>query len=211
MAPRPGRISCVHALLLAAGIAAGLPAHADDQGVYGFLGAGLGYWDTGKSSLQGTLNNLGGGAGTAERMGKSVKLGVGYQFNTYNGVDIAYHDNGSYHLQLQTPLFGRVNYDIKVRRIAVSYILNIPASENLSFTGRAGVSRWSEKVEGEFADLGVSVSDDRRDTDVLWGLGMRYRMSPNVSLAIEYETFHQQQDNLYWDFGALTSAVIVKF
>lgn len=211
MAAHPGRITYVHALLLAAGLAAQLPAHAGEAGLYGFVGAGIGYWDTGDNSLRGTLDNLGGGSGVSERLDKSVKLGVGYQFNAYNAIDIAYHDNGNYALKLQTVGFGRVNYDIKVRRVAASYILNIPATENLSVTGRVGISRWTEKISANAVDLGEQSEFKRNDTDALWGVGLRYRMSPNVSLAIEYETFHQQEDDLYWDFGALTSAVLVKF
>lgn len=211
MAAHPGRIASINILLVAVGFAAHMSAHAGENGLYGFVGAGIGYWDTGDNSLRGTLDNLGGGTGVAERIDRSIKLGLGYQFNAYNAIDIAYHDNGRYKMQLQTVSDGRVNFDVKVRRVAASYILNIPATENLSVTGRVGISRWSEKIRGDFIDQGISASETRNDTDALWGLGLRYRMSPSVSLAIEYETFHQQEDNLYWDFGALTSAVLVKF
>ena len=211
MAAHPGRISYVHALLLATGLAAALPASAADQGPYAFIGGGVGYWDTGDDSRDIALDNLGGGTGSSDRTSGALKAGIGYQFNTYHGVDLAYHNTGRFGLKLQTDFFGRVNYDIKARRIAASYILNIPATTNLSFTGRVGINRWEEKVTENAVDLGQRNEFKRNDTDAVWGLGMRYRLNPTTSLAVEYESFHQQEDDLYWDFGEGTIALLVKF
>lgn len=211
MAARSGRTSFALALLTAAGVGAAQPAFATDQGFYGLVGAGIGYWNSGTDSRNVALGNSGGGTGSTDQTSGAFKIGLGYQLNVYNGIDLAYHDSGRFSHDLQTTGLGNVKFDIKVRRLALSYVLNIPATKNLSFTGRVGVNRWEENRDIELVDLGLSGSEKRNDTDTVLGLGMRYRIGQQATLAVEYEHFHQQEDDLYQDFSETTVGLLFRF
>lgn len=184
------------ALIATVGILGTSAAFADSSsGLYGVVGGGLGYWNMGEDSRTVALENAGGGSGTTDTTSAAFKVGLGYQFNVYNGIDLTYHNNGKFQHRLQTNAFGDVTLDVKVRRVVLGYVLTIPATQNFSVMGRVGVHRWEEKWSDGFN----TVKDN--DTDATFGVGAKYRLSNNASLTLEYEHFHQQENNLYLDFS----------
>jgi len=190
------RNSILGALLAAAGIIGASQAFAgNDSGVYGLVGGGVGYWNSGEDSRMVALENRGGGTGTTDTRSAAFKVGIGYQFDVYNGIDLSYHNNGKFQHRLQSTFFGDETIDVKVRRVVLGYVLTIPATQNFSVMGRVGVHRWEEK----WSNGQESVKDN--DTDATFGVGAKYRLGSNAALTLEYEYFHQQENNLYLDYS----------
>ena len=204
IAPRPRAV--LRALLAATGIAGASCAFAgSDHGFYGLVGAGLGYWEDGDDSLNIGIQNSGADSGTVDKTATAYKLGVGYQFKTYNGLELSYHNTGKFKQQLN---FGTdtAEVQVKVRRTSLVYVLSMPATANLSFNLRAGVQRWQETwtLDGQFPEK-------FRGTSATWGVGTKYRIGERTALTLDYQTFHQQDDGLYLDFGEFLAGVQVRF
>jgi outer membrane protein with beta-barrel domain len=151
------------------------------------------------------MANLGATDGSTDSTSAAFKVGAGYQFNTYNGLELAYHHGGTYTHHL-TDGVDSLDIDVKLRRVSLVYVLSIPATSNLSFNLRAGVQRWEEKVFVDGEDAGK-----RNDTDATWGVGAKYRLGERTALTLDYHTFHQQEDQLYLDFGELMAGVQIRF
>lgn len=204
-----GRNVLIRALAVGACLGATPAAHAFDQGLYGIVGAGLGYWSNGDASRGVLLDNLGGGSGSTDKESAAYKIGLGYQINTYNGFDLAFHDTGTFTHNIDSSPFGPVKRQRDVRRIGLSYILSIPATQRLTVMGRVGVHRWEEKTTTTVA--GETFKEKRNDTDAILGLGLGYKFGDRVKLTLEYEFFHQQEDQLYQDFSELTAGLQFRF
>lgn len=201
------RLAC--ALIVAAGAVGGQAAAAGNEGFYGLAAGGVGYWENGDASRDVLLSNLGGGSGTTDKTSGAYKLGVGYQFNEYNGVDLAYHYNGKFAHKIDSSPFGPLTRERKVRRIGLSYVLSIPATQNLSVMGRLGVQRWEEKATTN--SLFGTETSKRNDTDAMYGIGAKYRLGERASMTLEYEYFHHQEDALYLDFSEVTAGLQIRF
>lgn len=200
------RNSILGALLAAAGIIGAPQAFAgNDRGFYGLVGGGVGYWENGEDSRMIAIQNLGATGGSTDSTAPAFKIGAGYQFDTYNGLELAYHRSGTFSHHL-TDGTNTLDIDIKLRRVSLVYVLSIPATNNLSFNLRAGVQRWEEK-----ATVGGSDGGTRNDTDATWGLGAKYRLSERTALTVDYHTFHHQEDQLFLDFGEFIAGVQVRF
>lgn len=198
------RNSILGALL--AGIIGAPQAFAgNDQGFYGLVGGGVGYWENGEDSRMIAIENFGATGGSTDSTAPAFKIGAGYQFDTYNGLELAYHRSGTYSHHL-TDGTSTLDIDIKMRRVSLVYVLSLPATSKLSFNLRAGVQRWEEKFT-----VGGSDGGKRNDTDATWGLGAKYRLGERTALTLDYHTFHHQEDNLFLDFGELLAGVQVRF
>lgn len=196
----------LRALLAAAGIAGASHALADNaSGFYGLVAGGIGYWEDGEDSRMVAMRNTGATAGSTDSTSAAYKIGAGYQFNTYNGLELAYHNGAKYAHHLSDGV-DTLDIDIKVRRVSLVYVLSIPATTNLSFNLRAGVHRWEEKASVDGEDAGK-----RKGTSGTWGVGTKYRLGERTALTLDYHTFHQQEDSLYLDFGELMAGVQVRF
>lgn len=210
MAVHLGRKSLIRTLIIGASLVTALPANAFDQGFYGIVGAGLGYWSNGDASRDVLLGNLGGGSGSTDKESVAYKVGIGYQVNAYNGFDLAFHDTGTFAHNIDTSPIGPVKRERDVRRIGLSYILSIPATQRLSVTGRVGVHRWEERTT---TTVGTAepIEEKRNDTDAILGLGVSYKFGSRAKLTLDYEFFHQQEDQLYQDFSELTAGLQLRF
>lgn len=188
------------------GLTATTPVLADaNSGFYGLAAGGVGYWETYDPSRSDTLLSAGGGTATTDKFATAFKLGVGYQFDTYNGVDVAYHHGGKYDLQLRNTPSGDNDITLKVRRVALAYVLTIPVGADFSFLGRLGVHRWQEDVTSR------NGSGKRSSTSMTFGVGSKYRLGERTDLTLEYENFQDQEGDGYQTFGALTMGVRARF
>lgn len=187
-------------------LTATLPASADaSSGLYGLVAGGTGYWETYDASRTATLVNVGGGTATVDKFSAAYKLGVGYQFNTYSGVEVAYHHGGKYDVSLRNTGAGDADITLKVRRVAFTYVLTIPAGKDFSFLGRLGAHRWQEDITS------ANASAKRNGTNMTFGLGGKYRLRESTDLTLEYENFQNEDSEGYQTFGALTAGLWVRF
>jgi OOP family OmpA-OmpF porin len=68
---------------------------------------------------------------------------------------------------------------------SVSVLGSVPVSQNLSLYGRLGVNMI--KMHGDVQVNGVKFSADERTTRGLYGVGLNYKLSENVSARVEVQ------------------------
>ena len=203
------RLALISGLTLTGAAITPLASAGDNSGFYGLVGGGIGYWSNGDASRDVLIGNLGGGTGSTDKSSGAYKIGVGYQINTYNGFDFAYHYTGKFAHNIDSSPVGPVRTEVKVSRLALAYVLSIPATERLSILGRIGVHRWEEKITSR--TVVGDFESKRNDTDTTFGIGSRYALGSNMALTLEYEYFHQQEENRYLDFSETTVGLQYRF
>lgn len=128
------------------------------------------------------------------------KLFGGYKFNKYFALEGGYVDLGQFSAATTiTAVRGAaitptaVNATFKAEE---GYFLTavgiLPLSNNFSIFGKLGA--YSMKTKLDVAVAGTSLSNSERNEDMLYGVGLGYDFTRNVSLRAEWERFEKVGD-----------------
>ena len=141
-----------------------------ESGFYG--GAGIGRSDA-------EVNGVG---ITGDDKDTAWKLFGGYQFNRYLGVELGYHDLGG--ISAAGP-GGAVGFDSTAWSGAL--VGSIPFAQRFAGFGKIGLARTETDQAGVLG--GAVVAGSERNTDVTYGLGLRYDFTKTFGVRGEWERF----------------------
>jgi len=113
------------------------------------------------------------------------KAYAGYNINPMFGVEVLGYDMGSPHAVVPIFGLGPVNSSLNTTGFALAGVINVPLGRTVDLMGRLGIA--SNKLKASVASAGVSGSDSETSTDALWGIGLGFRLTPNVSIRTEID------------------------
>jgi OOP family OmpA-OmpF porin len=159
---------------------ASTPALALDAGW--LVGVGIGYHKTGDACP----GNAAGGA-TCEDEGPTWKIFGGYQFNPYLGVELGLVDLGD------RPAFvsGLGAATAKFRIFETLLVATLPVGDRFALYGKAGVFQWDADFE---FNPPVAGSADANGNDYTYGLGVRFNLTRNAALRLEWQRYEDVGD-----------------
>ena len=186
----------LHLLTLASmACLAGTPALAQQEGGFPYVGL-----SGGKSTPQfdepGMANSLHTPGVTTsslaeDKRGKSFKLFGGYQFNRNFALEAGYFNLGQFGFTSNTAPAGTLNGTMKVQGFNIDLVGTMPVTERLSVLARIGAqnARTRDNFSGTGAAVGSSQSRSERATNLKYGAGLQYEMSPSMWLRGEVERY----------------------
>lgn len=193
------RKTAVVAALASAAMGAAGAAHAQqglqarstspDLGWYGGLGLG-------NAKFDGACN----AATSCDDKDSAWKLFGGYNFSNTLGVELGYHDLGSF--TASSPTFAANG---NVTGIELSGVGRLPINQQFSLFGKIGGFRWDRDVSLTGVGTGSATG-----TDWTWGLGASYAFTPRVAGRLEWQQFRDVGGNGS-DVNALTASAVFKF
>lgn len=146
------------------------------------------------------------------------KLSLAYFWDAFFGAEVAYYDFGDV-TRNDTATDLRIDETYGADGIFYGLTARLPLTDDLALIGRAGRIRYSSDAHIRYDVAGVAgaVSSTDHDSAGLYGLGLRYRLTPEFSLNAEYEQsndirvedidingqrFEQAADRRVWNLGA---------
>jgi opacity protein-like surface antigen len=146
---------------------------------------------------------------TVDDTNTAHKFFAGYQFGRYLAAELSYTDFGSfkYNYELPRPL-GTEFVDYRASSWAISAVGTLPVSGRFSLLGRLGLtSNLAERsvLHGDPFAVAATIpfrQEKKRRSDVLWGIGGQFDLTPAVGFRLEYEGYGRfgKADN-FNDFG----------
>jgi OmpA-OmpF porin, OOP family len=176
------RAPVIRALAAAAALASAAPA-AFAQGfeanrVYAGVALGQSQFDLDCS-----------GTTACEDSDTAWKVFGGYQFSRHFALEVGYGNLGE--ATASTPPFGGIpaaDVSIEATVWEVLAVGTLPLAERFSIYGKAGLYVADTEVRVSFAGLGsVNRSDD--NTDLTFGVGLRYDFTPNLGVRAEWQRY----------------------
>ena len=83
------------------------------------------------------------------------------------------------------PGFNLVNATLKTTGFGLAGVINVPLGAGADLIGRLGVGSNQLKVSVNSGTL--SGSDSENSTQGIWGIGLAFKVSPNVSIRTEID------------------------
>jgi OOP family OmpA-OmpF porin len=170
-------------LWVAAGLALGVASTtALAQEARWLVGLGIGY-----QKSEDVCPGAAAAVGTCEEKGTTWKIFGGYQFNPYLGVELGFIDLGD------RPAFvsGLGAASAQFRIFETLLVATLPVSERFAFYGKAGVYQWDADFE---FNPPVAGSADANGKDYTFGLGVRFNLTRNAALRLEWQRYNDVGD-----------------
>lgn len=169
--------------LIAAGLALGVasaPALAQDAGW--LVGLGIGYQKSDDNCPAAATAVV-----PCDDKGTTWKIFGGYQFNPYLGVELGLVDLGD------RPAFvsGLGVASAKFRIFETLLVGTLPVGQRLAFYAKAGVYQWDADFE---FNPPVAGSADANGNDYTYGLGVRFNLTRNAALRLEWQRYEDVGD-----------------
>ena len=186
------------AALILAFTAAPVAFAADEKGWY--MGASLGQYkdDTSKDEIDAAFKAAGATnpSTTLDDTGDAWKLFGGYQFTKNWAVEFAYVDFGKVSADT-TVTGGRYKIESTAKGWSLAGVGTAMVSDNLGLFGKLGFLSYDNNaklstVNGPVVNINVSDSD----TKALYGAGLKYNLTKQMSLRAEWEQIEGGDDKL---------------
>jgi len=119
----------------------------------------------------------------------SWKIFAGYQVNRNFAVEFGYGDVGK--VTASTPPIGIIppaNVAIETTVWELVAVGVLPLAERFSAFGKLGLYRADTDVRIDFVGLG-SVTDSDSNTDLTFGIGVRFDMTPRLGARLEWQRY----------------------
>ena|SRR5262245_15877025 len=113
------------------------------------------------------------------------KAYAGYNINPMFGVEVVGYDMGTPRAVVSLPGFGLIDGKLNTTGYALAGVINVPLGRTVDLMGRLGIG--SNKLKISVSSGGVSGSDSESSTQALWGIGLGFRLTPNLSLRTEID------------------------
>lgn len=184
---RLAAVAALQALLLGS-------AQAGDAGPY--AGAALGAVRSGLSSefKDGLARSFGSYELSEDHSDTAVRALLGYRFNRHLAVEGGWSDFGAAEGQAATTLpLARVSTARETAAWFVDAVGVLPVGDRVDLTGRIGVAFW--RVEARttttlaVSSVAATAAQTQSGTSPRLGIGAQYRLSEQVRLALELESF----------------------
>jgi len=135
----------------------------------------------------------------------SFKIIGGYQFNRNIAAEIGYIDFGS--VSISGP-GGTATF--KSKAFELVGVASLPVANNFSIYGKFGFYRADSDVNFNIPALGGTGAASESNTDVTYGVGVRYDFSRNLGVRGEWQRYGDVGDGAT-DVDVLSVGVIWKF
>ena len=113
------------------------------------------------------------------------KAYAGYQINPSVSVEVLGYDYGGTRGVVPLPGIGAVNASLKTSGFGVAGVIQVPLGYTVDLLGRVGLGSNRLKVSASSGAL--SGSDSESDAQLLWGVGLAFKLSPNLALRTEID------------------------
>lgn len=156
------------------------PALSQDAGW--FAGLGIGQLRTDDACA--------GGAGpsfTCDHKNTAWKIFGGYQLNAYFGFELGLVDFG----EAPASFAGFGPATARTRVVEALLVGTVPLSQRLAVFGKAGIFQWDMDFEMATGFVG---SADASGKDHTYGLGLKYGLSRNVGVRLEWQRYNKVGD-----------------
>jgi OmpA-OmpF porin, OOP family len=137
---------------------------------------------------------------TTDKGSTGFKVIGGVRINEYFALEAGYVDLGKFKTKYNGGAAGTAELDYKVSGIALSGIGSLPLTQDFSLLGRLGMFASTAKlslasasgpIATNLAAAGITVgsSDSASATTLIYGAGVQYDFTKNISARIEYENY----------------------
>jgi OmpA-OmpF porin, OOP family len=168
-------------------------AAAQEPGWY--AGAAVGRSETNIDDARITSGLLGAGlttTGIADRdRSTGYKLFGGYELNRFLAIEGGYFDLGKFGFTATTAPAGTLTGDIRLRGFNLDVLGTVPITSQFSAFGRVGANyaQARDRFAGTGAVQVLNPTPRARDTNVKYGLGVRYDFTPSLGVRLEAERY----------------------
>jgi OmpA-OmpF porin, OOP family len=125
------------------------------------------------------------GTSSCDNSDTGWKAFAGYNINPMFGVEAVGYDMGTIRATVPISLFGPVNASLKTTGFALAGVINVPIGATVDLMGRLGVA--SNKLQADVIGSNVIGSGSENSTGPLWGIGLAFKISPNVAIRTELD------------------------
>ena len=173
----------------------GAPAFAEPDPGYFYGGASIGQSRSKIDDARITADLLSQGlvtsAMTNDEKSLAWKAFGGYQFNRYIGVEAGYFSLGRFGFTSTTVPAGTLDGRIKLHGINLDLVGTLPLSERFSVFGRVGAQHASarDSFSGNGGVVVLSPNPSKSETNVKFGAGLQYAITPSLMLRGEAERY----------------------
>jgi OOP family OmpA-OmpF porin len=101
------------------------------------------------------------------------------------GVEVVGYDMGRPKATVLIPGFNPIDASLKTTGFALAGVINVPLGTSVDLMGRLGVA--SNKLQADATSGNLSGSDSETSTQPLWGIGLAFKISPNVAIRTELD------------------------
>lgn len=171
--------TAVAIVLPAAFVAVSAPAAAQQSDAGWYIGGSYG--------ISNIDVDTGGPGFSVDGDDSGFKIFGGYQFTKHWGLEAGYLDAGKASI---TGPGGSA--DVSVTALTFAGTGTLPLGENFSLLGKVGLWMWDTGCNGAIC---VSSASDS-DTDLYFGLGVRYSFSKSWAIQAEWEQFETSADSV---------------
>lgn len=113
------------------------------------------------------------------------KAYVGYNINPMFGVEVVGYDMGGGKAVVVFPGSNPINGSLKITGFALAGVINVPLGASVDMIGRLGFG--SNKLKVDVTSGSLSGSDSETSAQGLWGIGLAFKLSPNLSIRTEID------------------------
>lgn len=169
------------ALLLSAAISA--PAFAANEGAYVAVDLG-----------QASFSNANGGPNgtTAFPNPGSLRIGGGYHFSQYVGVEAGYSIIGDSTINSTITGVGTATETLKTKSLNVAAVGTYPINDMFNVFGKLGLA--NTKIDYTLtSNFGATGSASASKTNLMFGLGGQYNINQHFGIRAQYEDFGKVQ------------------
>ena len=125
------------------------------------------------------------GTSSCDNSDTGWKVYAGYNINPMFGVEAVGYDMGTIRATVLFSVFGPINASLKTTGFALAGVINVPFGASVDLIGRLGVA--SNKLQVDVISGNLSGSDSETSTGPLWGIGLAFKVSPNVAIRTEID------------------------
>jgi len=125
------------------------------------------------------------GTSSCDNSDTGWKAYAGYNINPMFGVEAVGYDMGTIRVTVPFSVFGPINASLKTTGFALAGVINVPLGASVDLMGRLGVA--SNKLQADVIGVNVVGSGSETSTGPLWGIGLAFRISPNVAIRTEID------------------------
>jgi len=174
---------------------AAAPAFAESDPGYFYGGASIGQSRSKIDDARISANLLSQGLVTSamsnDEQALAWKAFGGYQLNRYVGIEAGYFSLGHFGFSSTTVPAGALDGRIKLHGINLDLVGTLPLSERFSAIGRVGAQHASarDSFSGNGGVVVLSPNPSKSETNVKFGAGLQYALTPSVMLRGEAERY----------------------
>jgi OOP family OmpA-OmpF porin len=137
------------------------------------------------------------------------KAYAGYNINPLWGVEVLGYGMGTIRGSVGFPGIGVVNADFRTTGFGVAGAVNVPLGSRVDLIARLGVG--SNRLKVNLTSGSLSGSDSETSAHLLWGVGVGFKVTPNLSIRTEIDGTSATYAGERFDSTLISAGLSVKF